>query len=163
MQPLIAEWDAAHPRRPELRAFVEAQGQTRWVNFAAAWHRSSHLLVAAQDGAIAGFLRYTVQEIGPDAGCPPVLLGDVPLLEAKVLAFAVDAAHQRQGIGRALQVALIAAARRQDCYQVRSHSGGDHPANHQLKLGLGFAIHPIVRGDDDKGAYFIMPLTGISF
>ena len=155
---VIEEWDAAHPRWPELQAFIAAQGQQDWVAFTAGFHRSSHLLVAQQDGALTGFLRFVVQEIGPDSDCPPVTLNGVPLLEAKVLAFAVDPARQRQGMGRALQEALLHEARRLGCYQVRSHSGGDHPANHQLKLAMGFGVHPIVRGADRRGAYFIMPL-----
>jgi len=38
------------------------------------------------------------------------------------------------------------------------HSSGDHQANHPLKLSLGFAVHPILRGEDRWGVYFVMPL-----
>ena len=54
-------------------------------------------------------------------------------------------------------------AQRLGCYQLRSHSSGDNTANHQLKLAMGFALHRIERGDDQRGAYFIMPLGGKHF
>jgi GNAT superfamily N-acetyltransferase len=80
------------------------------------------------------------------------------LIEAKIMAFGVASGWRRRGIGRALQEATITHARGLGCYQVRSHSGGKSDANHQLKLAMGFAIHPIVRGEDREGCYFIMPL-----
>ena len=155
---IIEEWTPNHPRWPTLLTAVEEQGQSDWLAFHADFHRSSHVLVAQEAGAVTGFLRYVIQEIGPDAGCPPVQFEGVRLTEAKVIAFGVDPARQGVGIGKALQRALLQAARAQGCYQVRSHSGGDHPANHHLKLALGFGVHPIVRGEDTHGVYFIMPL-----
>ena len=107
---------------------------------------------------LAGFLRYVIQPIGPDMDCPPVQHQGADLLEAKVLAFAVDKPYQRQGIGRQLQEALMERARAQGCHQIRSHSSGDNRENHQLKLSLGYGVHPIVRGDDRRGVYFILPL-----
>jgi hypothetical protein len=41
---------------------------------------------------------------------------------------------------------------------MRSYSGGDNVANHHLKLTMGFGIHPVVRGEDLGGVYFVMPL-----
>jgi GNAT superfamily N-acetyltransferase len=155
---IVEEWMPNHPHWSALLAEVEAQGQTEWLDFHAEWHRSSHVIVAHHEGTVIGFLRYVEQEIGPDAGCPPVIFKGVRLLEAKVIAFGVDPGSQGKGVGRALQLKLLRMARAQGCYQVRSHSGGDHPANHHLKLALGFGIHPIIRGEDTKGAYFIMPL-----
>jgi GNAT superfamily N-acetyltransferase len=142
-----------------LLAKIEACGQTDWVRFTADFHASSHLLVALEDSEIVGFLRYVIQPIGPDMGCPPVKLNDVELTEVKVLAFAVDEARRGRGVGRALQQDAIERAREAGCYQVRSHSSGNNGANHHLKLSMGFAVHPIVRGDDDKGVYFILPLV----
>ena len=158
-QVLIEEWDATHPRWPAVLEAVAAQGQTEWVTFAADFHRSSHMLVARQGTQVVGFLRFVIQPIGPDMGCPPVTLDGAALTEAKVLAFGVDPAHQRQGIGRALQTALLQAAKAGGCYQVRSHSSGANVPNHQLKLAMGFGVHPIVRGEDNQGVYFVMPLA----
>lgn len=162
-QVLIDEWDATHPQWPALMQVIAAHGQSDWVAFHAAFHQSSHLLVAQQGEQIVGFLRFVIQEIGPDADCPAVLLDGVVLTEAKVLAFAVDPAHQQRGIGRALQEALLRAAKARGCYQVRSHSSGDHTANHHLKLAMGFGIHPINRGADNQGVYFVMPLRADRF
>ncbi|HSL44265.1 MAG TPA: GNAT family N-acetyltransferase [Anaerolineales bacterium] len=155
---IVEEWDTHHPYFPALIDFIQSQGQTDWVTFTADWHRSSHLLVARRGDTLVGFLRFVVQPIGPDADCPPVQFQGDELLEAKVLAFAVDKPCQGKGIGRQLQEALIPRAQALGCYQIRSHSGGDHPANHHLKLSLGYTLHPIVRGDDRLGAYFILPL-----
>ena len=154
----IAEWDRGHGRWPELMQLVAELGQSAWVSFAADFHRSSHLLVATHEQAVAGFLRFVVQEIGSDDGRPAVTFHGRPLTEAKVLAFGVVPAYRRQGIGRALQLAAIDHATRLGCYQVRSHSSGYNTANHRLKLSLGFGVHPVVRGDDTAGVYFILPL-----
>ncbi len=155
---IIAEWDQAHGRWDELMRIVAELGQSAWVAFAADFHRGSHLLVATHEQAIAGFLRFVVQEIGADDGRPAVTFGGRPLTEAKILAFGVVPACRRQGMGRALQLAAIDHATRLGCYQLRSHSSGRNTANHQLKLSLGFGVHPIVRGDDTTGVYFVMPL-----
>jgi GNAT superfamily N-acetyltransferase len=156
----VEEWTPIHPSWNDLLAAVEAHAQTDWVSFTADFHISSHMLVVLHSERIAGFLRYVVQQIGPDMGCPPVTLGGKPLTEAKVLAFAVDSTYRRKGFGRALQEDVVRRAREAGCYQVRSHSSGSNEANHRLKLSMGFGIHPIVRGDDSKGAYFILPLDG---
>ena len=156
--PTIAEWHPDHPRWPELRGIIADLGQADWVAATAPYHRSSHLLVALVDDAIGGFLRFVVQPIGPELGRPPFFLAGEALSEAKVLAFASLPAFRRQGIGRALQEALIERAAALGCHQIRSHSGGSNAANHELKLALGFAVHPIIRGDDTLGAYFLLPL-----
>ena len=151
-------WDITHPRWPELLTVIEEEGQTNYVTFKADFHEASYLLVALRGEQIAGFLRAVLQAIGPDMDCPPLLFKGRPLLEAKILAFAVRPPFQNQGIGRALQTELIRQAKGWQCYQIRSHSDGHRKANHHLKLSLGFAVHPIVRGDDKEGVYFIMPL-----
>jgi GNAT superfamily N-acetyltransferase len=155
---VIEEWSDNHLRIGEARKLIEARDQEGWVNFVAEWHISSHLLVERADGVVTGFLRYVIQPIGPDAGCPPVEFLGERLTEAKVLAFGVAAGKRRQKIGRRLQVELIARAKALGCYQVRSHSGGKYKENHQLKLSLGFGAHPIIRGDDRAGVYFVLPL-----
>jgi GNAT superfamily N-acetyltransferase len=144
-------WVAAHELGLQL-------GQTNWLAFRAEWHLGSHLLVAMADGQVVGFLRFVLQSIGPDMDCPAVVVKGVALIEAKIMAFGVAQERRRQGIGRKLQAAAIDHARTLGCYQVRSHSGGESDANHQLKLAMGFAIHPIVRGEDRQGCYFLLPL-----
>ena len=116
------------------------------------------MLVATRRKKVVGFLRLVVQEIGADEDRPSVTFDGEPLTEAKILAFGVAPACRRQGVGRALQLAAIEHATRLGCYQVRSHSSGSNAANHRLKLSLGFGVHPIVRGQDTTGAYFILPL-----
>ena len=154
----IEEWQPTHPRRNQLLDVVAEQGQSDWVNFAGEWHHSSHMLVAHQADEILGFLRFVVQEIGPDSDLLPVQLDGQNLREAKVLAFAVIETHRRRGVGRALQERLIDEASARGLYQIRSHSSGDNIANHQLKLSMGYGVHPIIRGEDTHGAYFILPL-----
>ena len=153
-------WEPTHPRWSELMNTVEEEGQTRFATFEAEFHEASYLLVALQGESITGFLRAVIQRIGPDMGCPPLNhKGKFPK-EAKILAFAVRPLFQNRGIGRALQSELVRLAEEWGCYQIRSHSDGHRKANHSLKMSLGFAIHPIVRGDDKEGVYFIMSLKG---
>ena len=154
----IEEWGPAHVRWQELLDVVAGLSQMEWLTFRAEWHFSSHVLVAQHRDRITGFLRFVVQEIGPDAGCPPIQWKGESLKEAKVIAFGVSPAWRGKGIGRLLQWALQQHALSLGCYQIRSHSSGDNLANHQLKLSLGYGVHPITRGEDTRGAYFILPL-----
>ncbi|MCB0062270.1 MAG: GNAT family N-acetyltransferase [Caldilineaceae bacterium] len=154
----IEEWPLNHPRMWQLQQVTDALNQTKWVTVRFDWHHSSHLLVATKGGRIVGFLRLVTQPIGSDEELPATLLRGEPLLEAKVMAFAVVESHRRQGIGWALQEAALRLARELGCYQLRSYSSGDKTANHQLKLAMGFALHRTVRGEDREGGYFIMPL-----
>jgi GNAT superfamily N-acetyltransferase len=155
---IIEPWEHTHPRWGELETVVINEQQSEWFSAQYEWHRSSHVLVALEDDFICGFLRFTVQVIGVDADCEPVMLNGIPLLEGKVLAFAVIESYRRQGIGRALQTYALHYAAKLHCYQLRSHSSGKNVANHYLKLSMGFGIHPIIRDNDNKGAYFVMPL-----
>lgn len=154
----IEEWDLQHPRWAELLEQVSRLHQNDWFTFTAEWHASSHVLVALRGSAIVGFLRFVCQEIGPDTDCPPVQFQGKNLQEAKVLAFGVLPLQRRHGIGRALQEALRQRAQALGCYKIRSHSSGDNIENHQLKLSLGYSVHPILRGEDRRGVYFILPL-----
>lgn len=159
---MIEAWETTHPRWQELLRVVETQQQWDWVHAAADIHLASHMLVAQFGAEIVGFLRFVTQEIGADEDRPLVTLDGLPLVEAKVLAFGVVEAHRRRGIGRALQEAALARARELGCYQMRSHSSGSNEANHRLKLSMGFGVHPIVRGADARGVYFIMPLRALT-
>jgi GNAT superfamily N-acetyltransferase len=152
------DWDIQHARWSELLELVSQLNQRDWFTFTAEWHASSHVLVALHGAEIVGFLRFVVQDIGPDMDCPAVQWKGKNLQEAKVLAFGVPALQQRQGIGRKLQESLRQRAQVLDCYQIRSHSSGENLANHQLKLSLGYGVQPIVRGEDRHGVYFILPL-----
>lgn len=82
-----------------------------------------------------------------------------PLREMFVRSFAVDAAHRRQGHGRALQCSALELTRRLGCYQLRSWSSLDKTANYALKLNLGFAAHPAIQhtanGKPISGVYFV--------
>ena len=154
----VERWTSEHPRFPELLDVVDAEQQTRYLTFMGEWHISSHVLVALRANDIIGFLRFAVQPIGPDNDLPAVQLNNHDLTEAKILAFGVISAARKQGVGKQLQQATLEWARELGCYQVRSHSDGESQANHQLKLSMGFAFHPTLRGEDKRGAYFIMPL-----
>jgi len=133
----IEEWDLQHARWSELLALVTELSQKDWFTFTAEWHSSSHVLVAQRNSEIVGFLRFVLQDIGPDTDCPPISWKGQNLREAKVIAFGVVPGLRRQGIGRKLQESLQQHAQILGCYQIRSHSSGDNLANHQLKLSLG--------------------------
>jgi GNAT superfamily N-acetyltransferase len=158
---IIEQWDNLHPRWDELVQIAANEDQAQWFSAHYPWHRSSHILVALKDEVICGFLRFITQVIGEDDDCEPVMLRGVPLIEAKVLAFAVIAKYRRQGIGRLLQTAALHNSSNLHCYQLRSHSSGKNDANHQLKLSMGFGVHPIIRGEDKQGVYFVMPLRAM--
>ena len=155
---LVEEWDEQHPRRHELLEAVEHLEQLNWLNAQFDWHHSSHRLAAHQADTIVGFLRFVVQPIGLEDDHAPISFNDRALTEAKILAFGVLPAYRRRGIGRRLQAYALQRAYHLGCYQVKSHSSGTNQANHRLKLEMGFGVHPIVRGEDIHGVYFIMPL-----
>ena len=154
----IEPWTAEHPSWSHLNGLIDALEQTDWVAFNADWHLSSHMLVAHEAGQPVGFLRYVLQHIGPEVDEPPVVLEGESLVEAKVIAFGVDPSQRRRGIGHQLQLRLIADCLGYNCFQIRSHSSRSNQANHQLKLGLGFAVHPLITTDRRDGAYFLLPL-----
>lgn len=154
----VEEWGSQHTRWVELLELVTQLNQRDWFTFTAEWHISSHVLVAQHNAEIVGFLRFVLQDIGPDTDCPPIQWKGENLREAKVIAFGVLPAQRQRGIGRKLQEVLRLRAQALGCYQIRSHSSGDNLANHYLKLSLGYGVHPIIRGSDRRGAYFILPL-----
>jgi len=125
-----------------------------------------HILGAVEDGQVVGHLALKRQPIvvpataGSGGVETPVVGPDgAPLEELFVYTFAVDQGCRRRGIGRALQIAGLELARDLGCYQVRSWSSLDKPANYALKIGLGFAIHPAVYTTGDglaiSGVYFV--------
>lgn len=84
---------------------------------------------------------------------------DSPLTELFVQTFAVDKNFRRQGIGEQLQHACLKLGQKLACYQVRSWSSLDKMSNYQLKIKLGFAIHPgfyeLSSGERISGVYFV--------
>ncbi|MER6082844.1 GNAT family N-acetyltransferase [Streptomyces sp. NPDC001833] len=159
MEIQVREVPGGHVEDDPVWALIDELGQSDWVRFTAGFQLSSHVLAAYSAGPLPlGFCRYVVQPVGPDTGCPPFTLQGQAVHEAKILAFGVPERWRRRGVGTALQRAVIAAAGTKGCHQVRSHSSGENVENHQLKLRLGFAVHPIVRDDDVRGCYFILPL-----
>lgn len=159
-QTLIEEWTADHLDWLQLQSLIDDLAQTAWVAFHADWHLSSHMLVATRSRRVVGFLRYVVQPIGVAEDEPAVVFDGQELLEGKVIAFGVRVADRRKGIGRRLQRRLIEDCKAQGCFQIRSHSGAENVENHALKLSLGYAMHPLVRGRGKDGAYFLLPLRG---
>lgn len=158
----IEEWDETHPRWPEFVSCLEgvAPDQALFVLGEAYRAHPCCLLVALQAGQVAGFLRFAIQPIGPEAKCPELRLDGVRLTEAKIHAFAVREESRGQGIGTALQAQALRRAREIGCYQVASYSSYGRDANHHIKLSLGFAAQPEVHGDNHQGVYFLMPLRG---
>jgi len=157
-QLIIETWTAEHPNWVALATLIDELGQTDWVAFQADWHLGWHMLVARLADKPVGFLYYVTQAIGVEEDRPAVMVNGQPLIEGKVIGFGVAAAHRHQGIGRLLQTRLIAECQAQGCHQIRSHSGDDNVENHQLKLAMGFAMHPLVPGQGKDGVYFLLPL-----
>jgi ribosomal protein S18 acetylase RimI-like enzyme len=156
----IEEWNETHPRWPEFVTCLEntAPDQAPFVFQNNSRAHQAVLLVALQLDKVVGFLRFVVQPIGPEVGCPPLVLDGVQLTEAKIHAFAVREEARDQGIGSELQRQAIQRARALGCYQVASYSSCSRDANFHIKLSLGFAAQPEIHGDNHQGVYFLMPL-----
>ena len=139
----------------------------RWVlDDDAQPHPDHYFLAALADDRIVGNLTIRVQNLvvpgtAWSAGRDHTLTDPdgFPLRETFVATFAVDEAHRRRGYGRALQLAALDLTRDLGCYQLRSWSSLDKPANYALKLSLGFAIHPAIQeahtGQQISGVYFV--------
>ncbi len=155
---IIEAWTTEHPNWIALATLVDELGQTDWVAFQADWHLSWHMLVARLADKPVGFLYYMAQTIGVEEDRPAVMVNGKPLTEGKVIAFGVAAANALAAIGRLLRTRLITECQAQGCHQIRSHSDDDNAENHQLKLSMGFAMHPLVPGQGKDGAYFLLPL-----
>ncbi len=156
----IEEWDENHPRWKEFLRCLEEVVPDQVPFVLGDYYRAypCTLLVALVNGEVTGFLRFAVQPIGPEAGCPALYLDAVPLHEAKIHVFAVSEAYRNRGIGTRLQKQAIRRARHLGCYQLASYSSYGRDANYHVKLSLGFAAQPEVHGDNDQGCYFLMPL-----
>jgi GNAT superfamily N-acetyltransferase len=113
------------------------------------------LLVAIEEDHPVGFLFAIVQVLGRQEGCSPIFLNGQSLVECYIEAFGVLPEFRRQGIGQELQEAIIRIAHNIDCYQVRSRSPVTARENYELKLKMGYAIHPSTENDS---YYFIKRL-----
>ncbi len=85
-----------------LRLAALVLDQDRYL-LAAIEHADESHIVAAMDGErCVGFLRFHIQQIGRDAGRPPVVYRGEPLREGYVDAFGVEPTSRRRGIGNKL-------------------------------------------------------------
>ncbi|MCY4110692.1 MAG: GNAT family N-acetyltransferase [Chloroflexi bacterium] len=153
---VIEDCGPGDSREQAARDLADAVGQAEYFAYEAEWHLDKHTLVAVKSDRVVGFLRFVVQEIGPDSDRASLTLRGEPMREAYVLAFGVADDQRRRGVGTALQNELIERAATLGCLQVRSRSAGDRAANHALKLSLGFGVHPTK--DTDQGVFFVLRL-----
>ena len=160
-----------HPDWPALVAHLHRVNDARWVlDDEDKPHASTYFLAIEYGDAIIASLTLKRQPITIPATdwsggethwlCGP---GNLPLEELFVQTFSVEEAHRRQGHGVALQRAGLALAADLGCYQVRSWSSLDRPANYALKLKLGFAVHPAIFATDTglevSGVYFVKTIN----
>lgn len=153
---VIEEWAEEHPCWGDFLECLDraAPEQAPFVLGEYSQGLPCHLLVALRADRVVGFLRFGVQPIGRESGCPTLLLDREALTEAKIHAFAVREESRCQGIGTSLQQHAISLARSLDCHQLASHSSYERAANCRVKLRLGFSALPEVQGS----IYFLMPL-----
>lgn len=159
----IEKWTVDHPRYADFLACVTASAPEQMQFLQESYFQTfpCYLLVALQEGQVAGFLQFAVLPIGPEFNCPTLILDGKTLVEAKIHAFAVHPSFRDRGIGTALQKGAIRWARQLGCYQLASQSAYDKEANYHVKLSLGFAVQPERHGENEKGVYFIMPLKTV--
>ncbi|MBA3531720.1 MAG: GNAT family N-acetyltransferase [Ardenticatenales bacterium] len=147
----IEAWSEIHPRWGEMVRYIEGEELDRAVLAAGRLVDEGRLLAAVHGGEIVGFLMFLVQPIGPEMDCPVLCDSEgTALTEAKIRAFHVREAQRGQGIGTALQRAVLRLAGELGCYQVRSLSSYTRHANYAIKLKLGFVAHPTIRQLKDR-------------
>lgn len=164
----ILELTPAHPLWADYCAHLSDAEQARWVLDEDNQPLQDALIfLAALDGEeITGSLTLIRQQIvipsSKWAKERDRILRDAsgtPLEETFVQTFFVNSRHRRQGHGRDLQLAALQKTRQLGCFQMRSWSSLDKPANYQLKLNLGFAFQPEIQvtpsGLKVSGGYFI--------
>lgn len=163
-----------HPHWQDYVAHMQRANMARWAVDANGQPRTPlHFLGVHKDNAVIGHISLKQQPLTCPATSwsaeldPTVYNADgTPLTELYVYTFAVDEAHRRRGIGRALQCAALEYTRAQGCYQLRSWSSLDHPENYQLKIALGFAMHPAIFKTDSglevSGVYFVKSVRDLT-
>jgi GNAT superfamily N-acetyltransferase len=133
----------------------EVLAQDRYLLASFPHAETATVLGAFRGRSCVGFLLYLVHEIGRDCDRPPILHDGRPLREGYVEAFGVVPSERRQGIGEALQLHAIDACRRIGCYQIRSRSPVTSRENYELKLKMGYVVHP---SDENDSYYFLLRL-----
>ena len=168
----IQRIDPGHDPWDAYVAHLQRTDQARWVLDAAGRPAEPYLFLGAVvAGDVVGDLSLRVQPLLVPAtewsgGVERTLESHdgIPLTEAYVQTFHVDAAHRRRGIGRALQAAALTWAAEEGCLQLRSWSSLDRPANYALKLSMGFVLHPAIHdaaaGYPVSGVYFVKRVDG---
>ena len=156
----LEEWPFQHPRWAEFLVCLEAAAPEQAPFVLGDYSKAlpCHLFVALQVHRVVGFLRFGIQPIGREEGCPPLVLNAETLTEAKIHAFAVREELRGRGIGKALQCQAIRRATELGCYQLASHSSYEWQANYRVKLSLGFSAQPETDGSGDPSVRFLMPL-----
>lgn len=97
--------------------------------------REAVVLVAIDDGDLAGCVTYVPDEVSP-------LAEDLRPGEAGIRMLAVDQARHRRGVGRLLVDACAARARAAGKQRLFLHSGEWMTAAHALYLSMGFERMP---------------------
>ena len=163
----VERFGVDHPLWTACLAHLNRHNMARWVLKNAQQPRPNvHFLGIVQTDQVIGHLTLQQQPIlipatewsgGQEQ--PVTGPGGQPLPEMFVQTFAVDESHRRQGFGRALQLAALGLTRECGCYQLRSWSSANHPANYALKLSLGFGAAPATyqaaNGLEVCGVYFV--------
>jgi GNAT superfamily N-acetyltransferase len=150
----------------KMIAHLQQVDMARWVLNGSHPRPNTHFLAAAIDTAVIGHiaieqrkLMVPATEWSDNQSTPLRQLNGAPIFETFVNTFAVEKAYRRRGFGRALQQAALTHTKALGCYQMRSWSSLDNPANYALKFSLGFAVHPAIQqsasGQPISGVYFV--------
>jgi ribosomal protein S18 acetylase RimI-like enzyme len=98
---VFVERGAAHPRFSKFLRFLQSVAAEE-VPLMVGEHDAryeSHLLVALDNGEVAGAFRSAVPPFGPEARCPVVRLDGTQPAEAKIQVVAVRPASRGRGLG----------------------------------------------------------------
>lgn len=163
----VQKFSQTHTHWAQYLEHTDKHDMTRWItdeqrNALPDVHYLGYLL----DGSVVGHLALKEQPlIVPQTEWSRGLEHTVTsennetLTELYVLTFAVDEEFRRHGYGSTLQRAGLTLGRERRAYQMRSWSSLDKDANFDLKLKLGFAVHPCTcfgpSGEEISGVYFI--------
>lgn len=97
---IIEQWTPEHPFWQKLVQAVAQENQTHWAFEPFFEQFARYFLVALSSSKVVGFLMFVVWDIGPnDRDHPPLQFHGETLMEAKIIAFGVQKAHRRRGIG----------------------------------------------------------------
>lgn len=121
-------------------------------------HGDKHAVGYFVDTELSGVIGICKQVLGAEQGTPEIKIGNEPLSEAKVIAFAVRQESRNNGIGKELQLKAMELAKDLGCYQLASYSTFDKAENYRVKRTLGFSIQPEVQKDGTMGCYFLKTL-----